>query len=581
MGSLRSVSTVVLFLGLSVSPVYAGVAPKNPDTLIALDNSELDSVDPAWANVYLTMNLVANIYEPLIALKGGSIAEFEPRLATAVPSRENGLISSDCRVYRFPIRKGVKFHDGTGMAPADVRYSLLRFLLTDPLDSPAGKLLREVLGTYSTRGRDGRLKSDMFRRADRAVRVEGDSLVVTLEQPSGTFLANVAAAPVVMSRRWAAAQGAWDGSGSTWARYNNPRREENPLQEKENGTGPFRLERIDRVGRAVHLARFDGYWRAPARLKRVVVKAVEEFSTRKLMLQAGDADVIVAGNSDLSQLQGIEGVEVISGLKLFEINPMVYFNMDVSTTANPFIGSGRLDGKGIPPDFFSDRDVRQGFAYAMDYDSLVRDFLRGRGEKARSIIPKGVPGYDDQAPAYRFDPEKARAHFQKAFGGRVWEHGFHLVLSYVSKDIPCQILKKEVEALNPKFKIDARRLEWYAYSEHFHHHRLPLWFASVDSNSPNPNDFAYYLLHSESLRLGYNNPEADRLIEKAATSADPVERAALYRRIQRIAFEDVPVIPVAQQETSRVQRSWVKGYVFNPAYPGAPHRSDYYALWKE
>lgn len=104
---------------------------------------------------------MGNIHEPLIAVKGASIDRFEPRLAVAVPSRENGLMSEDGLTYRFPIRKGVKFHDGTTLTPTDVKYSLQRYLLTDPFDSPASKLLMLVLGVRSTRDAGGTFSSGL------------------------------------------------------------------------------------------------------------------------------------------------------------------------------------------------------------------------------------------------------------------------------------------------------------------------------------------------------------------------------------------------------------------------------------
>ena len=69
-------------------------------------------------------------------------------------------------------------------------------------------------------------------------------------------------------------------------------REGAPLMDKANGTAPFKLERWDRTGRYVLLTRHEGYWRGPAALKRVLIKSVPELATRKLMLQAGDADLV-------------------------------------------------------------------------------------------------------------------------------------------------------------------------------------------------------------------------------------------------------------------------------------------------
>ena len=49
---------------------------------------------------------------------------------------------------------------------------------------------------------------------------------------------------------------------------------------------------------------------------------------------------------------------------------------------NPYIGSGELDGNGIPADFFSDVHVRKAFNYCFDYDAYIDDASgwRGRAE---------------------------------------------------------------------------------------------------------------------------------------------------------------------------------------------------------
>ena len=72
----------------------------------------------------------------------------------------------------------------------------------------------------------------------------------------------------------------------------------------------------------------------------------------------------------------------------------------------------------------------------------------------------------------------------------------------------------------------------------------------------------------------------DKLIEEAAHTLDEVKRAALYRKIQDIADEDVPSVPIADGPRYRVQRTWVKGFQFMPAFPDMPYNSYYYDLRK-
>ena len=90
-------------------------------------SSDVDTLDPSWAYDTTSLFVIGQVYETLIAYAGASIDRFEPRIASVVPSRENGFISKDGLVYAFPLRSGVKFHDGTAMTPEDVKYSLMRF----------------------------------------------------------------------------------------------------------------------------------------------------------------------------------------------------------------------------------------------------------------------------------------------------------------------------------------------------------------------------------------------------------------------------------------------------------------------
>ncbi|MBA2555184.1 MAG: ABC transporter substrate-binding protein, partial [Geodermatophilaceae bacterium] len=64
-------------------------------------------LDPAFASDGETFRVLRQIYEGLLTSEEGS-TELVPALATELPS-----ISDDGLSYTFPLREGVKFHDGT------------------------------------------------------------------------------------------------------------------------------------------------------------------------------------------------------------------------------------------------------------------------------------------------------------------------------------------------------------------------------------------------------------------------------------------------------------------------------------
>jgi peptide/nickel transport system substrate-binding protein len=97
--------------------------------------------------------------------------------------------------------------------------------------------------------------------------------------------------------------------------------------------------------------RFDGYWGPKPKLRRAIVKYVDEWSTRKLMLQNGDADRVRVDNPYVPE------VKAMKNLKFYEVPQLsvtaAFFCQKINPTGNPNIGSGKLDGNGIPPEGFS------------------------------------------------------------------------------------------------------------------------------------------------------------------------------------------------------------------------------------
>ena len=569
-------------------PVSALALAKNPDTYTYLTISDADSMDPAWSYDIASALIILNVYEPLVMFDKASTEKLIPIIAAKVPSKENGLISADGRTYTFPLRKGVKFHDGTTMTPEDVKYSIERFVLMDRAAGPSSLLLDPLTGHDTTRDEKGNILPGIWESVDRAVSVQGDNLILRLPRPYAPLLSILASWAPILSKPWAVKRGDWDGTEATWKKFNNPSKETSPFFEKGNGTGPFALDRWDRKTKEFILTRNDQYWRAPAKLKTVVVKGVNEFGTRKLMLQAGDADSIYADRPLLSQVQNLPGVQIIDDLPTVQMDPIVFFTFQLNTVGNAFVGSGKLDGNGIPGDFFADKDVRKGFAYAFDYKGFISDVWRGKGSQAHGAIPKSLPGYNPNQATYRLDLKKAEEYFRKAQGGKVWENGFHFTIAFNSGNVPrqtvCQIIKRNVESLNPKFKIDVRAVEWPTFLDAQNASKLPLFILGWNADYPDPHNFAFPILHSNGNYphiQHFKNPELDRLVEEGERETNGAKRKSIYAKLQALAYEEVPNLVIVDTVLYRTQRAWVKGWYDNPIFPDAPYGSYFYPLYKE
>lgn len=572
-----------ILLLLAVLLVSACAKQDMKDTLVVAHKGEMESLDPVYSYDGVTHGLLINVYDTLLKFDGASLTDLLPSVSAAVPSKDNGLISADGRTYTFPIRKGIKFQGGEDLTPEDVRYSLLRFLLSDVSGGPSSLLLEPILGVSSTRNDKGEIIVD-FKEVANAVRVEGDNVVVTLKRPFAPFLSIVARWGYIVSKEWAVSHGAWDGTEETWKKFNNFAKDSSPFFAVANGSGPFSVARWDIAAKRLTLSANENYFAGAPKLKFIHMLTVDEPSTLRLMLETGDADVAEISTKFAEQIKGNPEVTLYDNLPRLRTDPVIFFTLDINMQANPDVGSGKLDGQGIPADFFADKNLRQAFEYAFDYESFLKESMGGRGERAIGPAPAGLVKYDKNFKQYSFDLKKAEELFKKAWGGEVWEKGFKFTITYNTsgdmRQIASEILKRNVESLNPKFQIDLRGVTWPSFLEKTAKRQMPVWARGWVADYADAHNFYFPFLHSQgryALSQGYKNPQVDKLIEQAVSETNFAKRSALYKQVHNLMHEDAMQIYTVHPTGLWAMRKNVKGFTDNPVYMGIY----FYPMFKE
>ncbi|MDO8805135.1 MAG: ABC transporter substrate-binding protein [Elusimicrobiota bacterium] len=572
---MRTLLLAVLLGGGASGARAQELAPATKaETLLYAHMGEIITLDPVYPYDAVTQGMLLNVYETLIRFSGSSLTAFEPLLASKVPSTQNGLASADGLTFKFPVRKGVKFHGGGQLTPEDVKYSLLRFMFTDPTGGPASLLLEPVFGLASSRGADGRpavTKAEF----DGAVKVQGENVVVRLKRPFAPFLSIMARWSYVMDKKWCVSRGEWDGAYETILSFSGRPKEKSGLFNASNGTGPFLVARWDSNTKQAALSASPHYWGRPPRLKRVIMKTVQEFGTRRLMLEAGDADIIDLPRPFEPQVRGLKGVALYDDLPRLMTDPVFFFTFNVNAVANPDIGSGKLDGEGVPPDFFSNLDVRKAFSYSFDYNGYLKEGLKGKAARAKGSIPPGIAGYNPATPGYEFSRTRADEYFRKAYNGAVWNKGFRFTLTYNTggdvRQLACEVLKRGVEAINPRFHVDLRGVDWPVYLEKTQNRKMPLFTRGWTGDYPDAHNFIFPFYHSKgryAIAQAYSNPALDRQIEAAVTETSPAKRAAMYAGIQRAAYEDAVQIYTVHPRGLYATRDTLKGFYDNAVFMG-------------
>ena len=514
------------------------------------------------------------MYDTIIRFKGSSISEFEPLISSQVPSVENGLISKDGLTYTFPIRKDIKFADGTPLTVEDTVYSLRRFLLTDVSGGPSALLLEPILDITSTRDEKGNLTLT-FDELKNAIYADGGNLVIKLKKPFAPFLAIMARWSYIINKDWAISNGAWDGTANTMAKFNNPQKQESALFDKSNGSGPFIVERWDKPKKRIYLKANKNYFLGAPKLERVYIITLAEQSTMRLMLQSGEIDIAEIAASLIPQLAGDKNIAVYDTLPRLKTDPVLFFTFNINPENNPDIGSGKLDGKGIPPDFFEDKTLRQAFSYAFDYNAFLNQTMQGKAPRACGPIPPKLFTNPKPQQCYEQDLKKAEELFKKVQNGKVWDKGFSFTLTVNAgsnlRKSAAEILKRNIERINPKFKIEIREIPWANFLEKTQNHKMPLWVRGWVADYPDAHNFAFPFLHHDgryAIAQNYKNAEISKLIEQAKVETSPKKRAELYADLQKINHEEATQIYTVYSPGVWVLRSNVKGFVDNPVFLG-------------
>jgi len=564
-------SLLAAALAVSLGSAFAAV-PAN--TLLLMQSADIPTMDPGQTYDTASGELVENMYETLVGYKGKSTTELEGVLAT------DWKISGDGKQYTFNLRKGVKFHSGNPFTCDDAEYSIRRNLVTNNSDSGNWFISESLLGTASNANDDVNIT---WSKIANAVKCNSSGqLVLTMPKADPALLVKLAfAGQSIIDKKWAISLGEWDGTEATWKKAVGTDLTDSALSGKPSGTGAYQLVRKD-ANNYVFKA-FDGYWGGKPKIENVIVQVVKEQATRIEALKRGDADFGEPGpRSVLSQLQGVAGLKILDGIPN-NTSTAIFMNQNIKDPAN--LGSGKLDGNGIPANFFSDVNVRKGFAYAFDYDRYIKEVLLGKGIQRTMLLPDTFFGYDPNVKKYKYDLNLATQFFKQAWGGQVWEKGFTLIARYRANSVPAQtameILKANVEKINPKFKVNLSSKPWSDFLKDSQAGKEPMIIIGWAPDYADPDNFLYTFYSSQ----GYYNPRVnfkdnilDGLLNQARATTDRAKRKVLYSQVGNRAYELSPYILIPAGIQFVVYSDTIKGVEenLNPMLSGAT-----FTFWKD
>lgn len=411
--------------------------------------------------------------------------------------------------WRFKLRPGVKFHDGSAFTADDAVFSIERAL------GPTSQRAFSLKGLVAVKKVDD-LTIDFQLAAPDAV------------WPEKLWLVSM------MSKRWAQQHGVekaqdFNGKQETYAVRN------------AMGTGPFMLESYQPDVRVL-LKRHAAHWGAgdkrQGNVEAVSFVNIRSDATRLAALTSGEVDLVLDPPfQDVARLQKDPRLTVLSTTDI----GTQYFTFD---QARDELVNG--DVKDRNP--FKDKRVRQAVAHALNIDLVIDKVLRGQATAAGSFISPKVDGYeaaiDRRIP---YDPARAKALLAEAG----YPNGFGVTLDCVNvayREAVCQAATAMLAQVGIRATLRSSPTNQFFP-------KLSQATASFIefgwTPSPDPWATLNALFRTWDPQGGgtfnagrYSNPQLDALIDAVRTEPDLTRRRARVGVALRLITDDLPYLPL-------------------------------------
>ena len=306
---------------------------------------------------------------------------------------------------------------------------------------------------------------------------------------------------------------------------------------------------------AVILKANPDYWGEAPKFEQIIFTNVLDANAQLQAVQTGDADIAYSLNPDsASQVAEDANLQLIEG----------------PTLALQYLAMNADPEQGGP---LANPQVRQAFAYAIDYDSIITNILGGAGVRPALPIPLPLYGSEAmQAKAYTYDPAKAQELWDAAGVGDQ-----EIEITYDSDSVGEGGVNLETLATAIKANLEAItgvtiKLAPLPGTERIGNYRNRDYQATISPWTPDYPDVDTYATPffrtdtAAAKRVGYSNPEVDKLLDQGLHETDSAKREEIYTQIQELVLPDIPFIVLYQPNDRKPASIKVQGVTVHPIY---------------
>jgi peptide/nickel transport system substrate-binding protein len=461
----------------------AGAPAKNGGTLVVgLTAGEPDVLDPSLARTFSGREVFLTFCEKLYDLNAK--AQIVPQLASALPK-----ISKNKLTVTIPLRKGIRFNDGTPFNAAAVVTSLERDLTLK-----------------------GSTRASEISPIDTVNAVGSSKVVIHLKAPYSPLTAQLAdRAGMVMSPTQL------NKLGDKFAT--------NPIC-----VGPFMYD--NRVaGDSITVSKSPFYYgKKNVHLDKIVFKVENDAAAAAAALKAGDLQALDGIAS--TELQGIQQT---ASLRIIKETGLGYQGI----TLNLGNKNGLLKGYSSVGTPITNDKLREAFEMAIDRKAMNKVVFGGTVLPGCTPISPSSSWYDPSVKCTAFNPTQAKKLVQQS---GVSNPTVHLMVPTGTVALrQAQFLQSEEEAVGIHVVIDSTDfVTSLSKADAGTYDTFQIgWSGRLD---PDGNIYQFVATTGSQNDSGYTNPRLDLILNNARKAATEKARKTLYRAAQKIMLADRPLI---------------------------------------
>jgi ABC-type transport system substrate-binding protein len=462
---------LILIAALLFTPIR-GLAQVSGGTVIYAAGADPDNLDPA--------NAESNPSEAVNRMMYENIVRFDEKLKIVPGLAIRWEQSKDGMAWTFYLRKGVKFHDG------------------NPLNAEAVKTFIERMIGPEKPSRSG-LYTPFVNTADV---VDEYTVKINMKTPFAFFLNNLAhSASGIIS----------PAALKTYGK---------DISRRAVGTGPFKF--VEWVhGDHLTMVRNDDYWGGKPNLDKIIVKTVKEDSARVMMLQSGDAQLIV-----------------------------------------------RIPSEDIPR---LEKDAKIKLD-AVDKEAIVKNLYQGRALVSAGMVAPLTTGYV-RVEGYPYNPQKAKqllaeAGYPNGFKVKLWTpQGRYPKDFEMAQAIQQQLKKADIDCT-----LDT--MEWAAFlaatRKPPEQNESELFLIGWAPSSAEARWILAPLFTTEQWvpggnnRTFFSNKEFDEMVTKFTKATAKAEMDKYLKAAQELLSKEAPSIPILVTKETIGYSKKLKGVINSP-----------------